>query len=1364
MKRLLSFTTLFAFLLFPIFLLAQSNDVVPLFPSSKAELTWTDLMSNGSQDEANLTAVITEGLPDSIQQIKNVKAGTDLDQDGKKEFIVPVWWYEDGVNRRSLFVFENNGDNTFKMVWSYQFPGVADQFVTVDVSDLDGDGNQEILAVNVPVEGDNGPNLYVFEYKGNDNDYGTEPTVTWDLGSVDRDVVRVAKAADLDGDGKQEVVMTAFRSQPSIVIASVSDFSLPVWTTEYVNNEIGGSSPDIAAIGIGDMDGDGTPEVVLTEGATDQLVIIEASAGDTYNAAFVPMPVAGKTVSVHGIDLYDANGDGKDEAYIANLQGAVWVVRPAGDATATTTADIYQLADTEEQWLEASVGHLGPRGMDFVIAASNATKAVSYKYFGGPSGDVTDPANYDAVTVMDKSDFDNVIPGGFRLYGLDTGGDLDGDGYPEVVFSRGSTRGGADAPAVFVMEFKPGFVTASGLPDSIQQIKNVKAGTDLDQDGKKEFIVPVWWYEDGVNRRSLFVFENNGNDSYQMVWSYQFPGVADQFVTVDVSDLDGDGNQEILAVNVPVEGDNGPNLYVFEYQGNDNDYGTEPTVTWDLGSADRDVVRVAKAADLDGDGKQEVVMTAFRSQPAIVIASVSDFSLPVWTTEYVNNEIGGSSPDIAAIGIGDMDGDGTPEVVLTEGATDQLVIIEAFGADTYGANFVPMPVAGKTVSVHGIDLYDANGDGKDEAYIANLQGAVWVVRPTGDSDATTTADIHQVADTEEQWLEASVGHLGPRGMDFVIAASNATKAVSYKYFGGPAGDVTDPSNYDAVTVMDKSDFDNVIPGGFRLYGLDTAGDMDGDGFPEVVVSRGSTRGGADAPSVFIMEYKPDFATASGLPDSIQQIKNVKAGTDLDQDGKKEFIVPVWWYEDGVNRRSIFVYENNGDNTYDMVWSYEFPGVADQFVTVDVSDLDGDGNQEILAVNVPVLGDNGPNLYVFEYQGNDNDYGTEPTVTWDLGSADRDVVRVAKAADLDGDGKEEVVMTAFRSQPAIVIASVSDFSLPVWTTEYVNNEIGGSAPDIAAIGIGDMDGDGTPEVVLTEGATDQLLVIEASAADTYNINAVPMPVAGKTVSVHGIDLYDANGDGRDEAYIANLQGAVWVLRPTGDSGAATTADIHMLADTEEQWLEASVGHLGSRGMDFAIAASNATKAVSYKYFGGPAGDVTDPANYDSVVVVDKSDFDHVIPGGFRLYGLDIADDMDNDGFPELVVTRGSTRGGADAAAVFIIDIVPPVATSVLDEFFSGVPNDFEVLQNYPNPFNPETAIAFAVPKAAQVKLAIYNVLGEQIRTLVSDFRQAGAYRVVWDGRNDAGVQVPSGVYLYRFEAGGVAKTKRMVLMR
>ncbi|MCU0644381.1 MAG: T9SS type A sorting domain-containing protein, partial [bacterium] len=85
--------------------------------------------------------------------------------------------------------------------------------------------------------------------------------------------------------------------------------------------------------------------------------------------------------------------------------------------------------------------------------------------------------------------------------------------------------------------------------------------------------------------------------------------------------------------------------------------------------------------------------------------------------------------------------------------------------------------------------------------------------------------------------------------------------------------------------------------------------------------------------------------------------------------------------------------------------------------------------------------------------------------------------------------------------------------------------------------------------------------------------------------------------------------------------------------------------------------------------------------------------------------------------------------------------------------------FELRQNYPNPFNPTTTIEFAIPKSAFVTLNIYNLLGEEIATLVAEQRTAGIHRVNWDAKGLA-----SGVYLYRLEAGEFVRTKKLILMR
>lgn len=86
------------------------------------------------------------------------------------------------------------------------------------------------------------------------------------------------------------------------------------------------------------------------------------------------------------------------------------------------------------------------------------------------------------------------------------------------------------------------------------------------------------------------------------------------------------------------------------------------------------------------------------------------------------------------------------------------------------------------------------------------------------------------------------------------------------------------------------------------------------------------------------------------------------------------------------------------------------------------------------------------------------------------------------------------------------------------------------------------------------------------------------------------------------------------------------------------------------------------------------------------------------------------------------------------------------------------------QNFPNPFNPTTTIRFALVESGDVALSIYDVSGQQVRSLVDEWRSAGRHSIVWDGRDDAGRQVASGVYVYRLRAGQFSRSAKMVITK
>ena len=94
----------------------------------------------------------------------------------------------------------------------------------------------------------------------------------------------------------------------------------------------------------------------------------------------------------------------------------------------------------------------------------------------------------------------------------------------------------------------------------------------------------------------------------------------------------------------------------------------------------------------------------------------------------------------------------------------------------------------------------------------------------------------------------------------------------------------------------------------------------------------------------------------------------------------------------------------------------------------------------------------------------------------------------------------------------------------------------------------------------------------------------------------------------------------------------------------------------------------------------------------------------------------------------------------------------------------VPSSFKLNQNYPNPFNPTTAISYQLSASSHVSLKVYDILGKEIATLVNGQKPAGNYKIVWDGTDNFGNKVTSGVYFYRIDTDNFVQTKKMVLMK
>ncbi|MEJ2614062.1 MAG: FlgD immunoglobulin-like domain containing protein, partial [Ignavibacteriaceae bacterium] len=106
----------------------------------------------------------------------------------------------------------------------------------------------------------------------------------------------------------------------------------------------------------------------------------------------------------------------------------------------------------------------------------------------------------------------------------------------------------------------------------------------------------------------------------------------------------------------------------------------------------------------------------------------------------------------------------------------------------------------------------------------------------------------------------------------------------------------------------------------------------------------------------------------------------------------------------------------------------------------------------------------------------------------------------------------------------------------------------------------------------------------------------------------------------------------------------------------------------------------------------------------------------------------------------------------------------MTVGVKDQLNSALPANFKLLQNYPNPFNPTTTISYQIANESNVELTIYNSLGQLVKTLVSTNQPAGNYSVSWDGTNNIGSRVSSGIYFYRLNTKEFLSVKKMIMLK
>ncbi len=143
---------------------------------------------------------------------------------------------------------------------------------------------------------------------------------------------------------------------------------------------------------------------------------------------------------------------------------------------------------------------------------------------------------------------------------------------------------------------------------------------------------------------------------------------------------------------------------------------------------------------------------------------------------------------------------------------------------------------------------------------------------------------------------------------------------------------------------------------------------------------------------------------------------------------------------------------------------------------------------------------------------------------------------------------------------------------------------------------------------------------------------------------------------------------------------------------------------------------------------------------------------------------ITDPLTQKGTPNLTVAIGDCTAVTDSLGHYSINLGEVTSVQTFDNDSQELPKTFELFQNYPNPFNAETIIRYQLPESSHVSLKIFNLLGQEIKTLLDKKQQTGEYQIRWNGLDYLGNQASSGIYIMNFVAGSFVESRKILLLK
>jgi hypothetical protein len=1115
------------------------------------------------------------------------------------------------------------------------------------------------------------------------------------------------------------------------------------FTGQGVGNSFGYS---ISAAG--DVNGDGFADVIVgaygyASGTGRAYVYFGGPGMD--NVADVTM--AGETIGNYfGISVSSA-GDVNGDGYADVIVGASGFLTQTGRAYIyyggshmDTTADVTITGEATGNSFGASVSCAGDVNgdgyADVIIGASGYSTFTGRAYIYFGGSSMNNTAD---VTMTGETTYN------YFGRSVSTAGDVNGDGYADaIVGAYGYSAFTGRAYIYFGGSSMNNIAdaTMTGEATSNRFGVSVASAGDVNGDGFADVIVGAYGYSTFTGRAYIYFGGSNMNNIADVTLTGEATGNYFGASVSTAGDVNGDGYADVVIGAYAYSTTTG-RAYVY-YGGPHMDTAADKTLTGEA-SGNWFGFSVSTAGDVNGDGYADLLVgadkyTSSTGRVYLYQMSLTGADIP---DEKLTGEAGFTDFGYSVSTAGDVNGDGYPDVIV--------------GAFSY-----------------------AGGPGRAYIYFGG---------PKMDS----TADVTLTGETAKSHFGSSVSTAGDVNgdgyADVIVGAPEYMFDVgrAYIYYGGASMDTT----ADVVMTGEAS--------GLFGHSVSSAGDVNGDGYADVIVGAGnfSSGSGQNSGRAYLyyggasMDTTADVIMTGTMGGDALGI-SVSAAGDVNGDGYADVIVGAYGANNYRGRADIYYGGPSMNNISDVtMWGRTLQEAFGCSVST-AGDVNGDGYADVI-VGAYAFDSFRGRAYIF-CGGVVMDDAADVTLAGEtMGIAFGK--SVSTAGDVNGDGFADVIVgsegNAYAGRADIYYggSSMDNVADITMTGEAANNYFGDAVSTT-----GDLNGDGCADVIV--GAYQY----SSGTGRAYIYRSSSPPIVPRIASI--VDVPHDQGGVVDVRWIRSGYDARNVSRvtgyrlersdPPGMHGFAWTTVADIAATHNPQYSHPALmpydSSTGTGGTFFfritAVTASNEEYWRS-NIVSGHSVDNIPPIGVGGAVIAassngritlrwnknreDKDLLGYVVyrdtTGSLLSSHTTQLDQTSDSTYVDSLTTPGKTyyyrvaaidiHGNVGAPSAELTQIVLAV-----QRLNGQAPKVFELSQNYPNPFNPSTTIEFTVPVDGHAVLKVMDMLGREVATLFEGDAKSGYYlRVVFDASKCA-----SGVYFSRLESGGKQLMKKMILMK